>query len=281
MEDKILKDDLRDGVIDDFIVSKTKKGRYWLITWYNKNITQVVLEKAIKDLSEHDTIKTHLGSIVGQIEVGEVSKEKHIHLSVSFTDSDFRGLGSFEKVLGEDIYVNSRPVSYNSYASKDITRVEDTEPVFYKIKKKDIPKYERIEESESDEEEKNNIKLLEEDVKKANKTLVKVDSRLVEVEKLKGIIDQQQISINKILKYREEDIARIGVLEKVVEGIVEERKKDKKKIDSLNKEVKEKSKVIEEMFTDVGQIRHKLKIKKAVKKREDSSSEEEKGKKKP
>lgn len=283
MEKKVLKDDIKDKVIDDFVVDKEKKGRYWLITYYSVDITQKVLDSNIRTISKDSTISKHIESIVGQIEIGESSGEKHIHLSITFSDSKFRPVVAFKKVLGDNININSRSISYNSYCSKDITRSEDTETLLWGIEEDDINVYERREEEEDWEDNKE----LE---KEKEKRLALIETDIVEVKKLKGIIDKQKVIIDGLVKNKEDNKKEIDNLVGIVKTLIENKDTDKARIDQIIKDNKDKTKLLEELYEANNYLYTKLKIKKekktskkkekkTTKKKQDSSSEE-KGKKK-
>lgn len=276
MEKKVLKDDAKDKVIDDFVVDKDKKGRYWLITYYNEDITQKVLEGNVRSISKDSTISKHIESIVGQIEIGESTGEKHIHLSITFSDSKFRPLVAFKKVLGDNININSRSISYNSYCSKDITRDKGTEKVLWGIEEDEINVYERREEEEESKEEDEELE------KEKENRLVGIEKDIVEVKKLGGIIDKQKISIDKLVKDREEDKKEIDNLSGLVKTLIEQREEDKTRIDKLVKDKKEKTKLLEELYEANDYLYTKLKVKKekTSKKKEKSPSEKKKSSKK-
>lgn len=193
MESKIKKDDLKERVIDDFVTNKDKRGKYWLVNWYSKNITQAVLENFIKEISEHETVKGHLVSIVGQIEIGESSKALHIHLSVTFKDSSYRPLPAFISMFGDKIYVNQRPDNYNAYCSKSVTRAPNTTPVYFGIDKKKVSKYVRsvdleVEEDTISKEQKEVMDRLTEENKNSN----------IKIKNLEEQLDEQAITIEEL-----------------------------------------------------------------------------------
>jgi hypothetical protein len=274
MEAKALGDDIKDGIVEEPIYNDMKKGRYWLITYYEKDeeFNQKVLAAKINAIKEHKTIKKHLQSIVGQIEVGEESEENVMRLSVTFDDSEFKPLPSFKSIFGKDVYANTNKIpQYNSYCSKDYNRLEGTHSIFDGIDKEKVGVFERDIEIEEEKE------IDEEEVKREKKKeerLVKVES---DISSIGGKITTIHTDIISIKLYKITINTLVEENKKLVEGMEELKEENKK----LKEEAVDNTALMETFALSINKLRVKLGMgKMVIKDRESNPEKKEKPTKK-
>jgi hypothetical protein len=207
---KVLDDDKSDNIISDTPVTNIKKkGYYWLITIYDDKKGDFSVEGCMKKIK--NGVK-HVKSLVGQMEMGEVSKERHIHISITFEISSAVPLTSLNKLFPESYICNSsKPGLYDSYCSKKFTRISGNSPVLYNIKKGDIEKFDRVEFSsdveEKDDERDDKIKKLEEKIaylEKKVKELINVyDGNINNLDKT---INDASKAMKKVIKLERDNV---------------------------------------------------------------------------
>lgn len=137
---KVLADDELDRRISPASISDPdKKGLYWMLTLY----TQRPLEDFIK-LAQGCPWVIH---IVSQVEIGEVTKERHIHMSLIMDRSSRKPIPYFNKYFGLAHINSNRTDAYLPFCSKKYSRLPNTEPfIWHRTPEhiKDIIPYKRI-----------------------------------------------------------------------------------------------------------------------------------------
>lgn len=197
---KVLSDDLKDGVIsEEPVVKSTKKGYYWLLTVYRENVSgEFSLEKIINKIREN--VK-HVRSVVGQEEIGEVSKEKHFHISVTLSISSSTPVTSFNKIL-PGVYISNTSIKgrYDSYCSKSYTKSKDSKSIVWSEKDLEIDKYHRLEIEDENKGVPNPIDAIKKDLDKEI-AKIKADNKKFEervTESVDSIADQVESNTKAI-----------------------------------------------------------------------------------
>jgi hypothetical protein len=195
---KVLKDDREDRVIKECITNPQKSGYYWMLTIYEENTENFTIKSCITDLKNN---LRHLESIVAQMEVGESSKEKHIHISITFKVSTCKPVNTFNRLF-PGVYIScDRDPIYNSYCVKKYTRVKNSTFVLG-ITLDDIDEFERIEFSEDDTP--NDVDILKDKLIKLEDSESKAKQKIAALEedldKIKSISQQNALLISKMLE---------------------------------------------------------------------------------
>lgn len=112
---KLCRSDDFENILGDHIDCHRKKGRYWMLTLYEKDYTDFSLSGYMGKLQNIENID----SIIGQIEIGEKSRLKHMHLGIIMNDGDFRPVLPFERLFNVFYCSNDRVDIYTAYCCKD------------------------------------------------------------------------------------------------------------------------------------------------------------------
>lgn len=126
---KVLADDSKYEVISpEPIILIKKRSKYWMLTIYRDNIDddndeEFTVEKCITYIKNNFK---NINYIVGQMEIGEISKELHIHIAVTFNSSTCYPVETFNKLFPGTYISCDKNCIYYDYCSKLETKIDNS-----------------------------------------------------------------------------------------------------------------------------------------------------------